>query len=81
MTHPDRQQLPPSYPDDVVAVMRATITALREHAEALAAKFAGPRCELCGNLCVDLAKDENGYCPDCSGLAGEIASAGHQETT
>jgi hypothetical protein len=30
MTHPDRRQLPPSYPDDVVAVMRDTITAQRE---------------------------------------------------
>jgi hypothetical protein len=35
MTHPDRRQLPPSYPDDLVAVMRDTITAQRE---ALAAK-------------------------------------------
>ncbi len=73
-----------SYPDDVVAVMRDTISAQRQalaskdaviaeqraELERLKAKFAGPRCDICGNLCVDLAKDEHGRCPDCSALEG-----------
>lgn len=35
----------------------------------------GPRCECCGNLCVDLAKDESGNCPDCSELVRATGGA------
>jgi hypothetical protein len=49
--------------------------ARKELAE-LRAKFAGPRCEVCGSLCLDLAKDELGQCPDCAQLGREIAAAG-----
>lgn len=30
--------------------------------------FAGPRCAICRNLCVDIAKDDDGRCPDCSAI-------------
>jgi len=84
-----REDAAPSYPDDVVAVMRDTITAqrqaiaaLRDELAALKAKFSGPRCDLCGNLCVDAAKDEHGYCPDCALMGQQIALAGyHPEGT
>lgn len=48
-----------------------------EDVKATLGRFAGPRCVLCGNLCVDAAKDESGYCPDCAELAGDIESSGH----
>jgi hypothetical protein len=41
-----------------------------EDVEALLARFAGPRCECCGSLCIDAAKDEQGFCPDCSSIGG-----------
>lgn len=31
-------------------------------------RLAGPRCECCASLCVDLAKDERGFCPSCSSI-------------
>jgi hypothetical protein len=39
----------------------------------LSGRLAGPRCECCSNLCVDLAKDEQGLCPSCSSIAEPIA--------
>lgn len=56
--------------------LSAEVSRLQAELDALKAKFAGPRCEVCGNLCIDLAKDEDGQCPDCSQLAREIAAAG-----
>jgi hypothetical protein len=58
-----------------IAVGRMLEEARKELAE-LRAKFAGPRCEVCGSLCLDLAKDELGQCPDCAQLGREIAAAG-----
>ena len=30
-----------------------------------------PRCSVCGNLCIDIAKDEHGACPNCSTIEWE----------
>lgn len=56
--------------DAVIAEQRAELERLKD-------KFSGPRCDLCGNLCVDAAKDEAGLCPDCSLMAQQIALAGY----
>ncbi len=48
---------------------RAELTRLRAQLE----RFAGPRCECCGDQCIDLAKDENGLCPDCSEIDLAVA--------
>ena len=62
--------------DDPVWDERSPTPPSSAQIEELKAKFAGPRCEVCGSLCIDLAKDEYGQCPDCAQLGREIAAAG-----
>lgn len=70
---------PPTQPSSELAALqnvRATPTP-ETHGNALAPTQpsiapgpgdGAPRCSVCGNLCVDIAKDEHGACPDCSEL-------------
>lgn len=47
---------------------------LRAEKATLEGRLAGPRCSLCESLCVDLAKDERGWCPKCVELFPDEAS-------
>lgn len=54
------------YRDDVCVGMVDTPELAAEIVVALNAYRGGPRCECCGDLCVDAAKDVRGFCPRCA---------------